>query len=125
MLKKKELWIFGIVLVGALIAWGILTWQHSQKDYGSFTITVSGQEYGTYSLGKDQTILIGTTNECTVEDGKVRMTHADCPDHVCMEMSPIDERGGYIACLPNEVLIEGVASESAINSGLVPDAVTN
>ena len=57
-MKKKELtFIIGIV-VFALILWGGM-YLVRQGHYGSIRITVDGEEYGTYSLSKDQVISIG------------------------------------------------------------------
>ena len=60
-LKKKELtFIIGIV-VFALLLWGGM-YLTRRGNYGSIRITVNGEEYGTYSLGKDQAIKINGTN---------------------------------------------------------------
>ena len=81
------------------------------------TITVDGKEYGTYSLAEDQTIQINDTNVCEIKDGKVSMTEANCPDHLCMKQKAIDSTGGTIVCLPNKVVIEGEKSTSSGESG--------
>ena len=61
-LKKKELtFIIGIV-VFALLLWGGM-YLTRRGNYGSIRITVNGEEYGTYSLGKDQVIKINGTNK--------------------------------------------------------------
>ena len=76
-LKKKELtFIIGIV-VFALLLWGGM-YLTRRGNYGSIRITVNGEEYGTYSLGKDQVIKINGTNVCEIKNGEVKMTEADC-----------------------------------------------
>ena len=98
-MKKKELtFIIGIV-VFALLLWG-----------GMYL--TRGEEYGTYSLGKDQVIKINGTNVCEIKNGEVKMTEADCPDHLCMKQKAVDSTGGTIVCLPNKVVIEGEKGES-------------
>ena len=57
--------------------------------------------------GKDQVIAIGDTNVCEIKDGEVKMTEADCPDHLCMKQPAVGSAGGYIVCLPNKVVIQG------------------
>ena len=95
-LKKKELtFIIGIV-VFALLLWGGM-YLTRRGNYGSIRITVNGEEYGTYSLGKDQVI---------------KINEADCPDHLCMKQKAVDSTGGTIVCLPNKVVIEGEKGES-------------
>ena len=67
MKKKKLLFIVGILVLACILWLGI---NHFQKGhYGYITITVDGNELGTYSLGKDQTISIGHTNICEIKDG--------------------------------------------------------
>ena len=92
-LKKKELtFIIGIV-VFALLLWGGM-YLTRRGNYGSIRITVNGEEYGTYSLGKDQVIKINGTNVCE------------------MKQKAVDSTGGTIVCLPNKVVIEGEKGES-------------
>ena len=105
-MKKKELtFIIGIV-VFALIRWGGM-YLTRRGHYGTICITVNGKEYGTYSLAKNQVIKINDTNVCEIKNGEVRMTDADCPDHLCMKQKAVDSTGGTIVCLPNKVVIEG------------------
>ena len=106
-MKKKEfLFIIGILLL-ALILWGGLKFFGS-NDYGTVKIETDGELYGIYSLSEDQVIIIGDTNICEIKDGKIRMTEASCPDHLCIQQGAIDTRGGMIVCLPNKIVIEGV-----------------
>ena len=56
-MKKKELtFIIGIV-VFAVVLWGGM-YLARRGHYGTIRITVNGEEYGTYSLAKDQVIKI-------------------------------------------------------------------
>ena len=98
----------------------------NRGSHGSVRITVDGEEYGTYSLAKDQTISIGHTNICEIKDGQAHMTEATCPDHLCMKQHAIDSKGGTIVCLPNKVVIEGTKASAGAQSddGLSIDAVT-
>ena len=105
-MKKKELTFIISIVVFALILWGGM-YLTRRGHYGTIRITVNGEEYGTYSLAKDQVIKIGDTNVCEIKNGKVRMIEADCPDHLCMKQKAVDSTGGTIVCLPNKVVIEG------------------
>ena len=121
-MKKKEILFIGGILVLALVLWAGISFFY-KGQYGSITITVDGEEYGTYSLGKDQTISINDTNVCEIKDGKAHMISATCPDHLCMKQREIDEKGGTIVCLPNKVVIEGGKSADSSDE-LSIDAVT-
>lgn len=123
-LKKKEIIFIGGILVVALGLWGGMSLA-DKGAHASIRITVDGEEYGTYSLSRDQTIKINDTNVCEIKDGKVRMISAECPDHLCMKQKAIDEKGGTIVCLPNKVVIEGEkSSDSDSSDELSIDAVT-
>ncbi len=121
-MKKKEILFIGSILILAAILWIIISFFY-KGNYGSITITVNGQKYGTYSLSKNQTISINDTNVCEIKNGQVRMIEATCPDHFCLKQPAIDEKGGTIICLPNKVIIEG-EKESDSDSSSAIDAVT-
>ena len=105
-MKKKE-----FIFIGALLAVSVLLCVYvyvlPHVKYGSIQITVDGELYGTYSLGKDQVIAIGDTNVCEIKNGEVKMTEANCPDHLCMKQQAVGSAGGSIVCLPNKVVIQG------------------
>ena len=50
------------------------------------------------------------TNTVTVRDGKIAVTHSDCPTNDCVYMGWL-EHGGAIVCLPNGVEIRIVGSQ--------------
>ena len=105
-MKKKELiFIIAILLIAFALWGGMFLMQNG--NYASIRITIDGEEYGTYSLAEDQVISIGNTNVCEIKDGSVRMTWANCPDHLCIHQRAVDENGGIIVCLPNRIVIEG------------------
>ena len=75
-MKKKELTFIISIVVFALVLWTGM-YLVRQGHYGSIRITVNGEEYGTYSLSKDQVISIGDTNVCEIKNGEVKMIEAD------------------------------------------------
>lgn len=105
-LKKKEKYFILGILVLAIVLW--ISMSYFQKgSHQTIRITVDGEEFGTYSLAKDQIIKINDTNVCEIKDGSVRMTWANCPDQLCIHQRAVDENGGMIVCLPNRIVIEG------------------
>ncbi len=84
------------------------------------SITVDGKPYGSYALSEAQIIRINDTNVCEIKNGRARMTHATCPDGLCLHQSAVTGRGGMIICLPNKVIIQADASsqsEDIIDAG--------
>ena len=46
------------------------------------------------------------TNTIQVEPGRIRVTHAECPDQICVQMGWLTSEGGMpIVCLPNKLVI--------------------
>lgn len=111
-MKKKEIAFIAGILIFALVLWAGM-YLFRRGNYGTVRITVNGEEYGTYSLSKDQVISIGDTNVCEIRNGQVKMIEADCPDHLCMKQKAVGSAGGTIVCLPNKVVIEGEKADNA------------
>lgn len=57
-------------------------------------------------LSVDQTFPVSGdyTNTVTVQDGKIAVTHADCPNQDCVRQGWLSD-GGAIVCLPNQLEI--------------------
>ena len=101
-LKKKE-----AVFIGALLVISVV-----------LCIFVYAVPHGTHG-----SIQIGDTNVCEIKDGEVKMTEADCPDHLCMKQPAVGSAGGYIVCLPNRVVIQGEGDSDSQDSESGFDAV--
>ena len=105
--KKKQrndyILIFSIVVCTVLM---IVFFVINGSNAGStVVVTVSGHEYGRYSLLQEQAVQINETNTLIIHNGTADMLFADCPDQVCVEHSPIDKTDENIICLPNRVVI--------------------
>ncbi len=90
-------------------------------------IEYNGELWGKYSLYESQTIEIETNkgyNQAIIENGKVYMAEANCPDHYCLQQHKtdggIDGSNETIVCLPNRIVIS-VSGNSSNGSGF--DAV--
>ena len=124
-MKKKDLILICSVLVLAAAFWlvpravGLFGNSKEQK----LRITVSGEEYGSYSLEEDQVIKVGDTNVCEIKDKKVSMISADCPDQLCIHQRTIQLQGETIVCLPNKVVLEITCTRQTDQEAL--DGVVN
>ena len=45
------------------------------------------------------------TNTIEAEHGRIRVSHAECPDQVCVEMGWRSDGASPIVCLPNKLVI--------------------
>lgn len=77
-----------------------------KKDGVYVIVEQNGELYGRYALEEDQEIDIGSGNHISIRDGTVRMTSADCPDHICIRQGRISAEGAAIICLPNRVTVQ-------------------
>ena len=123
-IRKIELIIFALIIAGSIAAILIMNMNRSSKDYGSVTVSIGGEEFGTYSLDKDRKIDINGTNTLRIKNHEAKMIEASCPDHICMSQSAIGEHGGMIVCLPNQVIVTGNPSAEAETSDDHVDIIT-
>ena len=47
----------------------------------------------------------GGSNVITVRPGKIRVSEADCPDHICMEQGWLTDQAAPIVCMPHKLMI--------------------
>ena len=102
MKTKYWLMIFGAV-AAVCIALSLPLLGTEQARFAK--ITSKGVEIKTVDLMIDQEFTIDGKNTITVQDGKIAVTWADCPDHYCMKRGFCDG-GTDIVCLPNRLVIE-------------------
>ncbi len=105
---KTKTWI-GILVALVLVCLGLSLWL-LQPGGNAQTVKVISQGEVKYvlALNEDTQVEITTelgTNVVTVKDGKVAVTHADCPDGYCMARGWCSG-GTQIVCLPNRLVLE-------------------
>lgn len=102
---QKGDWV-AVVLVCAMVLTSAF-WLPELRSGGSFAqIWQDGILIRQVPLSVDQTFQIfgAYTNTVTVSDGKIAVTHSDCPTNDCVHMGWL-QSGGSIVCLPNRVEI--------------------
>ncbi|MCC8100755.1 MAG: NusG domain II-containing protein [Clostridiales bacterium] len=109
-IKRADILIILVVLV--LCAGTLAGFLYLRGDAeGDYVVVYSqGSTYGTYSLGRNQTIKINNTNVLRIEDGEAYMESADCPDQICVNEGHISEPGQLIVCLPNLIVVEVISN---------------
>lgn len=96
--------IFLAGLIGSL--WLILK-PHSQ----TVQIIQDGKVLYTINLEKseDQTIEVeyqGSKNVIRIQDHKICVIDAECPDHTCVKMGELKSSAAPIVCLPNKLVLK-------------------
>ena len=102
-LTRGDLWLTGgLIVVSAVIGLLFLLASPAPRYV---TVRVNGTQVLRVPLDRDGVYPIGETNTITVSDGEVRMTHADCPDQICVKTGSISRSGQSIVCAPNRVVV--------------------
>ena len=115
--KSTKFWA-GLVL--ALLAASVLATVllFRLREAGSrVEITQNGSLVETLPLDQDATYEYqgenGGHNTVVIQDGKVAVTQADCPDQVCVRHGPTDRTGDPIVCLPHKLVVEVVEGKTS------------
>ena len=111
--KKNDLILVLLVFAAA----GIFFAGHlftSQKSAGVVEIQIDGKVVETLDLQKERAFKInGGTNTVQIENGKVKMAAANCPDQICVHQRAISKNGESIICLPNKVVVSIEGAEDS------------
>lgn len=104
---KNKTWILLFAAIAAVCAVlsGLLMRQTDAAAYAQ--IYQDGELLKTVDLSQPQcfTVKNGEAyNTITVEDGKISVTEASCPDHYCIKRGQ-QNSGVPIVCLPNRLVI--------------------
>lgn len=101
--------ILVLVLLVLAVA-GYLAFAGDKKTEGNqVVITIDGAVYGSYPLKPNKEIEIETESGCNtvkIEDGKVYMEDADCPDRYCVKQGKISHSKETLICLPHKLVVE-------------------
>lgn len=114
---KNKINKYDIALILAIIAVNVFI-----LIYGSFNAVEKGQKIayvysdkqlvGEYTLTKNYETefkidsATGGYNTIHIEDGKVWIHEATCPDKICLNQGKISNGGELIVCLPNKLLVQ-------------------
>lgn len=106
-LRKRDI-ILCIVLIAVgitcwLVMWFVLPAGNTADVYidGKMVQTIDMTVDDAYEFSTDR-----GSNTVVVESGKIRVSDADCPDKVCVDMGWKSRRGEAITCLPHKLVIE-------------------
>lgn len=116
--QKALIWICVVIfLLGAAGSVWLLLAPHGTQ----VNIVQDGTVLYTFDLAtaQDQTLEIeyeGRINTVQIENGRIRMLEAECPDKTCVHMGWLDSKAMPIVCLPNHLSIEFVDSEDDVDA---------
>ena len=78
-------------------------------------VTVDGVVIDELDITQDTSLVVhghnGGTNTVVIEDRKVYVSEASCPDKLCKNQGKISQSGEMIVCLPNLMIAKIVGGE--------------
>ncbi|MDD3164698.1 MAG: NusG domain II-containing protein [Oscillospiraceae bacterium] len=118
---KTRTWIVLFCLLALALGAATLFLLRDNGDAQTAEIWSDGVLMETVDLDADQSFTISHGadgyNLIVVEDGKIYVSEASCPDKVCIHHGPA-AGGAPIVCLPNKLIIKFTGDDDS------PDAVT-
>jgi len=118
---KRYRILIGICVLVFLLGVAGCVYLLSAPASGQISIVQDGKTLYSIDLAsaKNQTLKIeydGRINLVQIENGRVRMLDADCPDQLCVRMGWLNARGIPIVCLPNHLLIQFSSPQSDVDA---------
>ena len=114
--------IFISLLAVFCIAVCVAVYKGGVVEGSNILITIDGEEYGTYSLFEEQTIVIengDAKNIIEIKGGKAYMLEASCPDQLCVDQNEISFDKESIICLPNKVVLTVISDAENEVDGII------
>ena len=112
---KTKTWILLVGTIFLLSLMGSFFALRKQPDAALSQISSGGKVVKTVNLKENQQFTIttedGGKNVVTVQDGKIAVTEATCPDHYCMKRG-FCASGTDIVCLPNKLVIHFIGAQT-------------
>lgn len=121
-MKSNRFWILLFVFVGAVCLGAALMLQLPGERGVSIEIYQQGALLHTLPLDAPTQLTItapnGGSNTVTVEGGAVCVSHASCPDQVCVRQGWVDSGAVPIVCLPNQLVIQIKGGEQSVDTAV-------
>lgn len=108
-MKKGDILVIAIVLI---LSFGVFLFIPRGGD--TVVITQNGNEIYRGSIHTDKEIVILEAGIARIENGRVFMQEADCPDKTCINMG-YASAAKPVVCIPNGIIIS-IEGESEIDA---------
>ncbi len=112
-MKRLDIIIIVLMITISVTSLGIYKWYLNQAyDEKYLEISVKGEFFRKIPLEDDskvETFNINTDlgiNIVKIDNGRVGIVDADCPDELCIKDGFISQPGEMLVCLPNKLVLE-------------------
>ncbi|WP_122646024.1 NusG domain II-containing protein [Enterococcus mediterraneensis] len=118
-LKPWDVIIILLLIAASFIPVLIFSNQNSSQTVAAkeAVLRIDGVEKKTFSLDEGEKYTYryenedGDYNVIEVDNGRIRITEADCGDQICVRRGWASENGETIVCLPHKLVIEIKAAD--------------
>lgn len=115
--------ILGLLVLAAAVSAVFLLLPGKQTEHPVARVTINGTPVIEIDLtGVDAPYTLtydgpgGFSNTILVEQGRIRVSEAGCPDQVCVSQGFISDGTTPIVCLPNKLIIEIVGGGDSLDA---------
>ena len=119
-MKRSGTWILLLTAAAVLCAAAIVLTQHFAADAVTAEVYQDGKLLYTLSLTKTRSITVpapnGGSNTISIRPGGVCVSHASCPDQICVHQGWVSQSALPIVCLPNQLVIQIKGGESDLDA---------
>ena len=110
----NDLILIAVLVVAAVVSFVVYNSGSSSGD--KVVVRLADDIIGTYSLNVNgEYVLNNGSNTIVIEDGKVYMKDADCPDKLCVHQGKIKNSNQCITCLPNKITVTISSDNSEVD----------
>ena len=113
LIRKRDAAIIIMILLTGIICFA--GYQLFSPSGRTAVITINGKTAEKLSLtesgGRDITLKEAEGIVIEINNGRIRVKSADCPDKICVNTGYISKVGEKIVCLPKKLIIEIKAEE--------------
>ena len=104
----RRLWLISAGIAAVCLA-AVLVLRLTRAPGAAAEVRQNGRVIATLPLNEDASMTVyapdGGSNTVTVSDGRVCVSHADCPDRLCVRQGWKSLGGESVVCLPHNLVI--------------------
>ena len=119
-MNKSRFPLLVLVLTAAVCVGAILLMRLNAEDAAAAQVYQDGRLLYTLELNASQVLTVtapnGGTNTIAVERGRICVSHASCPDQICVKQGWVSQNAVPIVCLPNQLVIQIKGGESQLDA---------
>ena len=98
--------VIGFLIIALII---FIIFRSNLKDGNIVKVTIDNKIRDCYNINNANEVVIDdgkNTNTLVIKDGMAYISHANCPDKICVAHRPISKTGETIVCLPHRLVVE-------------------